>query len=142
MKLKKSAMFAKIQSREDALKLAKECGNGFFVVAVIQGGIGLFIAPSMLFDGLLFAVCGYFVGFKQSRIAAVVALILSGFAVVVTFLNRIGQDLGGGKNIVLALIIAFCAVRAVEATFKLHGRFKASPYDSASTVNSGSINPE
>jgi hypothetical protein len=31
---------------------------------------------------------------------------------------------GGGNNIILALIVAWAAVRAVEATFKLHGRIK------------------
>jgi hypothetical protein len=30
----------------------------------------------------------------------------------------------GGKNIVLALIVFWSAAKAVEATFKLRGRFK------------------
>lgn len=121
---KKSGIFSKITNREDALKVAKDCGNGFFVVAAIQGGIGFFIAPSLIIDAAIYALCGYFIRFKLNRTAAVIALILSSIALVTTFLNKMGQNVGGGNNIFLAIIIVITAVRAVEATFKLHGRFK------------------
>jgi hypothetical protein len=41
----------------------------------------------------------------------------------VTVLNRLGVTSSGGKNIFLAIIMLIVGVRAVEATFKLHGRF-------------------
>jgi hypothetical protein len=43
---------------------------------------------------------------------------------VVTVLNRLGVTAEGGKNIFLAVIMLVVAVRAVEATFKLHGRYR------------------
>lgn len=121
---KKSGMFAAIHSRDDAEKVAKDCGNAFFLVAAIQGGIGAFIAPALLFDAAIYALCGYFVRFKKSRAAAVVVLPLSGIALVTTVMNKMGKNVGGGNNIILAVIVTVAAARAVEATFKLNGRFK------------------
>jgi hypothetical protein len=123
---KKSGMFSAIRTRDDAEKVAKDCGNGFFVVAAIQGGIGLFVAPSLLFDAAVYAICGYFIRFKKSRSAAVIASILSGIGLVVTVLNKMGQNIGGGNNIFLAVIVVIAGARAVEATFKLNGRYKNS----------------
>jgi hypothetical protein len=54
-------------------------------------------------------------------------LLLSGSMVVVTFLNRFGITNDGGTNIFLALLVFWSATRAVEATFKLHGRFAPRP---------------
>ena len=123
---KKAGMFAAIQGRDDAEKVAKDCGNAFFVVAAIQGGIGAFIAPSLIFDAAIYALCGYFVRFKHSRVAAVILLLFSGVALITTVMNKMGQNVGGGNNIILAVIVAIAAVRAVEATFKLNGRYKES----------------
>ena len=108
-------------------KVSKDCGNAFFLVAVIQGGIGAFIAPALLFDAAVYALCGYFIRFKYSRTAAVVVLLLSCVVLVTTVMNKIGQNSVGGNNIILAVIVVFAAVRAVEVTFKLRGRFKDVP---------------
>lgn len=115
----------KIESRDDALRLAKDCGIAFFVVAAIDAIVGAFFAPFMLIDAAIFALCGYFVGFKQSRVAAVVAVLLAGAALVTAVLNKMGPDVGGGKNVILGLIMVVAAARGVEATFKLAGRFKS-----------------
>lgn len=120
----KFGIFSAIRTRDDAEKAAKDCGNAFFLVAAFQGAIGAFIAPSLLFDAALYALCGYFVRFKQSRAASVVVLLLSIAAVVGTVMNKMGLNAGGGNNIILAAFIVIAAVRAVEATFKLAGQFK------------------
>jgi hypothetical protein len=39
-------------------------------------------------------------------------------------LNRLGITALGGNNIFLAVIMLVVAARAVEATFKLHGRYR------------------
>jgi hypothetical protein len=120
----KKGWFSGIGTREDAEKTAKDCGNGFFAVAALQGLLGAFIAPSLILDAAVYAICGYFVRFKYSRVAAVVALILATIAGVTTVMNRMGQNVGGGNNIFVAAIVIFAGVRSVEATFKLRGRFK------------------
>ena len=116
-------MFTRINSREDALKTIKDCAMGFFLVAVLQGAIGYFIAPSLIIDGVLYAVLGAILLKWGSRIAAVLLLALGTLAAVSTLLNMLGVTAEGGNNIFLALIIFWAAVRSVEATFKLHGKY-------------------
>jgi len=118
------AVFSRIGSRDDALRLVRDASLGFFIVAAIQGGIGVFLAPEMLVDALLFAVLAGILMKWKSRTAAVLLLVLSVMAFIVTVLNRMGVMAEGGGNIILAVIILWVAVRAVEAAFKLQGRFK------------------
>lgn len=118
------AMFAKIENREGAIKVAKENGILFMVVAGIQGVLGFFIAKVLLLDAAAFATCGLFIYYKHSRVAAVIALLLSAAALASTIMNITGHKVGGGNNIFLAVIVVAGGVRAVEATFKLAGRFK------------------
>ncbi len=122
-KKKKKGMFAKIESREDALKTIKDCAMGFFVVAAIQTGLGYFIATSLIIDGVLYAVLAGIMFKWNSRVAAVFLLVLCGFAAYITLLNRLGIASEGGTNIVLMLIILWAAIRSVEATFKVNGKY-------------------
>ena len=117
-------MFAKIQSRENAISVAKETGTLFMVVAALQGILGLFLQRWLLLDAAIFALCGYFIFSRHSRVAAVIALVISAAAAVSTFMNITGHNVGGGSNIFLALIVAIGGFRAVDATFKLNGAFK------------------
>lgn len=122
-KERKKGMFAKIESREDALKTIKDCAMGFFVVAAIQAGLGYFIAPSLIIDAVLYAVLAGIMLKWQSRIAAAFLLVIACFAVYMTVLNRLGMAAEGGNNIFLAAIILWAAIRSVEATFKVNGRY-------------------
>jgi F0F1-type ATP synthase assembly protein I len=124
---KKNQLMSAIESREEALKLTRECGNAFLVVAAIQAAVSFVIGFSILFDAAIFAICGYFIRSRQSRAAAIVALLLASASLAITVMNKLGQAVGGGNNIFLAIIIFVAAVRAVEATFKLRGRFAAVP---------------
>ncbi|MDR0534798.1 MAG: hypothetical protein LBG65_00315 [Puniceicoccales bacterium] len=122
----KNWFFARITSRDVALSVVKQSAYGFWVVAAIQGDLGIFIAPSMLFDAACYAVLAAVLLRWKSRVAAILLLLLSGTALTVTVLNKIkiGVMQQGGTNIILAVLIAYTAIRAVEATFKIHGRFK------------------
>lgn len=122
-KEKKKGMFAKIESREDALKTIKDCAMGFFVVAAIQAGLGYFIAPSLIIDAVLYAVLAGIMLKWKSCIAAVFLLVIACFAVYMTVLNRLGMAAEGGNNIFLAAIILWAAIRSVEATFKVNGKY-------------------
>lgn len=122
-KKKKSSMFAKIESRDDALKVIKDTSIGFFFIAVLQAGLGFFIAPSLMIDAVLYAILAGVLLKWKSRIAAVLLLLLAGGALVMTSLNMIGATAMGGSNIILGLVILWAAVRAVEATFRLQGEF-------------------
>jgi hypothetical protein len=52
---------------------------------------------------------------------------------VMTVLNSAGITVGG-SNVFVALVVCGAALRAVEATFKLHGRFAHEP-DEAHLTN-------
>lgn len=123
---RKVGLFSKIESREDALKVTKDSAGGFFVVAAIQGGIGVFLAPSLLVDAALLALLAAILRTWESRVAAVLLLLLSLGMVVTTTLTKLGMAQAGGSNIFLALIVLWAAIRAVQATFLLHGRFAGS----------------
>jgi hypothetical protein len=120
----KKRWFAKVESREDALKVVKDASTVFFMMAASQ--TALFIGGfNGLLDAVLYTGCGFFLRRSNSRVAAVILLILAVVATLVTCANNAGAELGGGKNIAVALIVFWAAVRAVEATFKLHGRYAA-----------------
>lgn len=122
-KEKKSGWFAKIASREDAIKVVKDTSTGFFVVAALQAALSFIVGFSVLFDAVLYVIGGFFLRRFNSRMAAVVLLVLAAVGAAVTFANKVGANLGGGNNIFLALIVLWAAIRAVEATFKLHGKY-------------------
>ncbi len=93
------------------------------IVAAIQLIIGFLILPNIILDGILFAVFGLILWKWNSRISAIILLLLSCATVVITFMNKIGNTSSGGTNVFLAIILLVVAIRAIEATFKLHGRF-------------------
>jgi hypothetical protein len=119
----KGGMFAKIENREDALKTIKDVSAGFFVVAAIQGALSFVIGMSILFDAALYAGVGFWLRKTNSRVAAVILLVVSWVGAGVTVANKAGANLGGGNNIFLAVILAWASIRGVEAAFKLKGRF-------------------
>jgi hypothetical protein len=120
-----NGMFAKIESREGALKTIKDCAMGFFVLAVLQAGIGYFIAPSLIIDAVLYAVLAGIMLKWKSRVAAILLLIIAVFAGYKTLLNLLGLAAEGGNNVILAVIILWAAIRSVEATFKVNGKYAA-----------------
>jgi hypothetical protein len=120
---KKSGMFAPIATGDDALKMIREASLAFFFVAALSALLGVVLAPALLTDAVIIALLAGILMKWRSRIAAVLLLLVSGGGLVVTVLNRLGLMAEGGKNIFLAVIMVIMAVRAVEATFKLHGRY-------------------
>jgi hypothetical protein len=122
-KEKKPGLFSKIDSREDALKTSKDSAGAFLFVALIQAALAYFVSPIMLIDAGMYALLGAILWKWNSRTAAVLLLLLGSASLIMTVLNRIGITSEGGQNIILGLIVLWVAIRAVEATFKLHGRF-------------------
>lgn len=122
----KKTLFAKIESREDAIKAVKEYSAGFYVLAAIQGAIGFFLTSSMIFDAILLAVLATVLRIWNSRVAAFLLMTITTIGLVVTASNRFGTpilDGGGGKNIILALLAFWFAIKSIEATNKIHGKY-------------------
>jgi len=122
-KKKKIGMFSKMESREDALKMIKDYSKAFFFVAVLMAGLGYFIEPGLFFDAVLYAVLAGAMLKWNSRIAAVLLLIMIGGSLYSTILNLMGQESEGGTNIVLTIFLLVAAIRSVEATFKVNGKY-------------------
>ncbi|HNW40506.1 MAG TPA: hypothetical protein PKN08_01250 [Opitutaceae bacterium] len=122
---KKSGLLSKIESREDAARTIKEGAIGFIFIGVLHIVIGMWLLPGVIADGVFYAVIAGFLWRWKSRIAAVLLAMVAVPNVVVTLLNRIGVTNLGGGNVFLAVIVAVVSVRVVEATFKIHGRFRS-----------------
>ena len=118
-------LLSKITSREIALKIIKESSLVFVLIGIYQG-VFSYLAGfySGLIDSVLYIGLGLILHFRASRVAAVILLILSLIAFVVTLLNRIGQTVEGGSNIFFVVVLLFVAIRAVQATYKLRKKFE------------------
>ncbi|MCH8049144.1 hypothetical protein IH979_00290 [Patescibacteria group bacterium] len=120
----KKFWFAKIYSKEQALFVTKEAAKGFYVLAAIQAVVGWFVSgPLALVDAALFAFFAFLMARFQSRLAAVILLVLSFLALLSTILN-IALNSGGGTNFILAALLLWLSIRAVQATFKYQSMVK------------------
>lgn len=117
---KKNAWFGKIETKEEALKIIKDSSNGFYFLAALQIVIGYFLLglPAII-DGVIFAVLAFLLRKFKSMVVAMLLLLLSVGGIVVTAINQFGGGTGG-RNIILALIMIWVSIRAVQATAKLH----------------------
>jgi uncharacterized membrane protein HdeD (DUF308 family) len=120
---KKNSWFSKIESKEDALKVIKDTTTAFIAIAILQAILSFFVGHSILIDGIINAGGAFFLRRFNSRTAAVVLLVVATVSVGTTIANLLGAGLGTGTNILLAIVVFWAGVRAVEATFKFHGRF-------------------
>jgi hypothetical protein len=129
----RSKWFKPIHTREEALKTIKDSSSAFFFVAALQGAIGMWLAtqyPDLGFDVgetvievTIYTAFATWLRWGRSRTAAVILLLMATVALGTTVGAQL-KIIPGGKNIWLALIVLWAAVKAVEATFKLRGRFK------------------
>jgi hypothetical protein len=115
-----SKWFSPIESRQDALKVIKDSSNALFFVAALQVAMSFFLrAYSILWDAALLVLLSFILRRFNSRAAAVILLVVAVAEAGVTFANRVGMNLGGGNNVILAVIIVYAAYRATRATYKL-----------------------
>jgi len=120
----KLALFKAIENKDEALKTIKSAAYGFLFIAILQGAIAFFLAPILFFDAILFLLLALLLMWLKSRVVAILLLLLSTGIVIMTVLTKSGMVEAGGTNIFLALMIFWIAIKSVEATFKLHGKFK------------------
>jgi hypothetical protein len=118
----KRSRFAKVATRDDALKIIRETSYVCFGVAALQTVVTIAFGGIPI-DGPVYLILGFLLLLLKSRIAAILLVLLSAAATLVSLANAGGAGLPGGKNFILAGIVCLAAIRSVEATFKLHGRF-------------------
>lgn len=113
-------LFGPIKSRQEALKVIKDCTNGFFVLAGISAVFMVLMGNYYgLIDAALYGGLGYILRRTNNSVVAVIILIMSVFSVLVTGANALGFSNEGGTNIFLSLIVLWASIRATQASFKL-----------------------
>lgn len=114
-----SGSFDKIETKDEALKIIKNTSNGFYFLAVLNIILGYFIVGiSAIIDGVILAIMAFLLRKFNSKIAAIILLLLSIVGLIVTVTNKISGSTGG-QNLVLAVIMIWLSIRAIQATFGL-----------------------
>ena len=118
-------MFSEITSRKHAVKVTRGCAGAFYMIAAIQGLIGYFIVPEMIFSGVVWAFFSSLLLMFKSRIVSIILVLLAADFAVAMVLNSLDPDsVGGGGGIWMAVFILLVAGRALLATISLNGKFK------------------
>jgi hypothetical protein len=123
-----TTLTCKIETRDAALTIIKDAAYCFFGLAGLILVLGVPGDYRMLSDVIVLAVCALCLRRFNSRTAALI--LLAGISL--PFLWTLGTHPFDVIGILLAAFFMWLAVRAVEASFKLHGRF-STPAQSGTT---------
>ena len=112
--------FYQLNTQDLCKKALKEVAECFYFI----GGLSVVISflpvsqvKGMWIDGCMYLILALFLHFKQSRVSAVLLIMLSGGALIMTILNKMGITSEGGNNIYLSIISFISAVRGTQASF-------------------------
>ena len=119
---KKNAWYGKIETKEDAIKVIKDSSNGFLLLSAIQMALGFIIGIETVIDGVIYLILALLLRKFNSRVVAIILLLLSLVSIVVTGMNKLGGG-AGGRNVLLSLIVTWVSIRAIQATF-VYNRLK------------------
>lgn len=124
-------LFVRIKTREDALNWVRGTAGLYFLVAAWHLVIGLALDKNFLTGIPVLLVLAFLLLRFNSRVSAVLLLVLQTFGLIVLAVrpSLIGVAAGTwlGSQVfdtLLRAIIVVVTIRAVEAAFKLHGRFR------------------
>jgi hypothetical protein len=126
---KKFSLLSRIDNREEALKIIKESSYVFLFIAILNGATGFFITPLLIGYAIIFSILAILLLRLKSRVVAVSLLLVSGSSLVMTLLRNFNSTKAGGPSIILAIIVFWISIKALEATIKLHGKFKENQND-------------
>lgn len=125
---KRKRLFRPIRSIQDAHEVLDEVGNSWYGIAVVTLLFSFFLGNflSVISDAAVYAIAGYFLPRKKSRTHALFMFLLSLVVLSGTVYNAFshlgGNQIVGGRNISLALLVAGIGWRGVEASFSYHSR--------------------
>lgn len=121
----RTGLLGKISSRDDAIKTIKQASYVFIVMAIINFAFGILIDLSLIADAILYFILGILLMWLKSRIVSIILLLLSLISLLFFILNKTGVIEEGGSLIgIFVVILLIAAVKAVEGTFKLRGKYK------------------
>lgn len=117
------AWLTRISDRETAGSMARECAIAMLFWAAVQAAFSFKYGSSLLIHALVLAGAGVWLLRSKSRAAAIVLALYALINAGITLAINAGVPLEGGRNLALALMIAWTAIKAVEAAFRLHGKY-------------------
>jgi hypothetical protein len=124
---KRARLFSSIKTRDDALQMINDAAIGFFLVAGVQAGVLLFTQQTVSMMALIYALLAVVLLKWKSRVVAILLLVVAATSLIMIILNLLGVLTEGDTNLVLTLLLLWVAIRAVEATHKLHSGFTTPP---------------
>ena len=119
----KKRYFYPLADQESCKKALKETAQFFYFIAIFCLILSFFPIPALRdlwMYGILYAILGALLQFKQSRVAALVLMILTGVGFIFAFLNELGVINQGRPNIILGLLLFLIAFRAAQASFSYY----------------------
>jgi len=121
----KLGMFTRIRQQTDAILVVRGASIAFFVAGGLFMILSYWYGSELLANGAAYVVLGFLLRQFRSRMIAVLLLLLA----IVTALMAVGvfsgRGFSGSLNIILAAVVVWAGVRAVEATFKLRAKSAA-----------------
>lgn len=125
-------MYRSIKSKEVALTTVKDTSAVFFILAIVNLLVVYIKFPHGLelqfIESLIYAVLAAMVLELKSRTTAVLLFIQSGGGFILltySWLTITNNEFSYtyGPRVILALVLTYTAIRAVQATYLLHGKF-------------------
>lgn len=117
-----------IETYDQAQRAIQHSSAAFLILTVIFGITGIFFyESSSLIHVLIFGVLAIALLYLKSRIVALLLLLTSTLTILPIFTNL--NSLLAGGNILIAFVLLWASIKAVEATFKLQGKLSSGPGD-------------
>ncbi|MFA5855761.1 MAG: hypothetical protein WC867_00235 [Candidatus Pacearchaeota archaeon] len=112
----------KIKTREDALFLIKSAAFSFFAASFLFIIFGLIFKNNYAFlDAGLYLILGLLIYFTKGRIISIIATIITFSAFTLTYYNKLRfapTSKYEAFYVLLAAILFFISIKAVQASFK------------------------
>jgi len=115
----KIAWISKIETRDDALEVEKIASYAFFFLAALQLVLFLSVRSAAAFVVAGVLIAGGAALRLHSRPAAAVLFAVSALEALATVAKMFGAHPGFGSNVLVAGVMVWVAVRAVQSTWAL-----------------------
>ncbi|MEQ1880911.1 MAG: hypothetical protein ABL878_08060 [Burkholderiales bacterium] len=123
MKQGGGGILSRVRNRSDALKVVTHAALVFLAVAAVMLGMYIYSGARTLIDVGFFSILGLLLWRFRSPAAAFGLLLVSVMRLLVTTAQSLDTGQISGLEVAICVVVLFAAVRAVEATLKLIGRF-------------------
>ncbi len=118
-------IFSPVSTPEKAVIMIRQGALVFYIVAVILAALGALTDWTLIAGAAVYAGLGFCLQRWRSRIAALLLVVLSVFYLFLNEAIRRGMVVSrGATNIFFAFVILIIAARVLEATLKLHSKWK------------------